>query len=99
MNDPRKIHRQIIATGNEWKPCVECSRTFEPGEILTAIDTQSNAGTLSWFCEECTERLFGHLVAHSWRQTWALRRRDGGMDPIDLNAARCSSASEKGQSA
>ena len=88
MNDPRKIHRQIISTGNEWKPCIECGCKFKSGEILTALDSQTNAGILHWFCEECTERLFGHLLARSWRQTWVLRRRDGGTDPIDLNTAR-----------
>ncbi len=92
MNDYGKIHRQIIATGNEWKPCIECKRKFESGELLTAFDTESNAGVLSWFGEQCTERLFGHLVAQNWRQTWVLHHRDGGTGPVDLNAANYNDA-------
>jgi hypothetical protein len=83
-----KIHRQIIATGNEWKPCVECGGKFDLGEVMTAIDTGSNAGVVHWFCDECTDRLYGFLLAHSWRQTWVLRRGDGGIGHIDLDAAR-----------
>ena len=92
MNSQGKIHRQIIATGNEWKPCVECGRKFEPGEILTAFDTESHNGVLSWFCEKCTQRLFGHIVARSWRQTWVLWSRDGSIGPVDLNAANYNDA-------
>ena len=82
-----QIHRQIIATGREWKPCHECHQRFEPGEVLTAIDTQSNAGVIYWFCEQCTQERFGHLLAKGWRQTWRLRTGDGQRKEIDWNRA------------
>jgi len=82
-----KIHRQIIASGREWKPCVECGRTFEAGEILTAIDTESNTGVVYWFGEQCTERYYGHLLRVGWRKTWRLRRRDGSNDEVDWDRA------------
>jgi len=82
-----KIHRQIIATGREWKPCIECGRRFEPGEVLTAIDTESNAGVKHWFGEQCTEELFGHLMARGWRETWKLRGGDGRAKSIDWKPA------------
>lgn len=82
-----KIHRQIIASGREWKPCVECGQPFEAGEMLTAIDSESNAGVLYWFGEQCTERMFGHLLAKGWRQTWRIHRRAGGAEEIDWNRA------------
>ena len=80
-----KIHRQIIATGREWKPCVECGHKFEAGEVLAAVDI--HAGIVHWFCEECAQRLFGHLLAQSWRKTWVLRRRDGRREAVDIEAA------------
>ena len=70
-----KIHRQIIASGREWKSCVECNKKLVQGEILTAIDTESNSGVIYWFCEKCTEELFGYLLRKGWRQTWRLRRK------------------------
>lgn len=81
-----KIHRRIIATGNEWKPCIECQKKFEEGEILTAIDTESSRGVIYWFCEKCTEELFGHLLRRGWRKKWRLNRR-GKKEEIDFNGA------------
>jgi hypothetical protein len=82
-----KIHRRIIATGKEWKPCIECGKKFEQGEILTAIDSEGNAGVVYWYCEECTDKLFGYLIRKTWRQaTWRLNRR-GKREEIDWNGA------------
>jgi len=81
-----KIHRRIIATGIEWKPCVECKRKFEAGEILTAVDSESSAGVVYWFCEKCTEELFGHLLRRGWRNKWRLNRK-GKKEEIDFNGA------------
>ena len=81
-----KIHRRIIATGREWKPCVECKRKFEAGEILSAIDTESFNGVLYWFCEKCTENLFGYLLRKGWRQTWKINRGDK-REEIDFGGA------------
>jgi hypothetical protein len=82
-----KFHRRIIATGNEWQPCIECQQRFEAGEVLSAVDTESNAGVLYWFCEECTERLFGFLLRQGWRGTWRIRKADGSREPVDWNQA------------
>jgi hypothetical protein len=82
-----KIHRQIIATGREWKPCVECGRPFEEGEVLTAVDTESNAGVSYWYGEQCTQKLFGHLLSRRWRQTWKCHRRKSRNQEIDWNQA------------
>jgi len=81
-----KIHRRIIATGIEWKPCVECRKKFEQGEILTAIDTEGNRGVVYWFCEKCTESLFGYLLRKGWRNKWRLFRR-GKSEEIDFDGA------------
>jgi len=81
-----KIHRQIISTGKEWKPCTECDKKLEEGEILTAIDTENNTGVLYWFCEECTEKLFGYLLRKGWRKTWKLNIH-GKRKEIDWNGA------------
>jgi len=82
-----KIHRRIIATGREWKPCCQCGRKFEAGEILTAVDVGGNAPIAHWFCEACTERSFGHLLRQGWRGTWKIRRADGSAEDVDWNKA------------
>jgi len=82
-----KIHRQIVATGREWKPCRQCGRKFEDGEILTAVDTESHTGTLYWFCETCTEARFGHLLRQGWPGTWKISRADGSAEEVDWNEA------------
>jgi len=82
-----KIHRQIIATGREWKPCVGCGTKLQSGEILTAIDGESNAPIRHWFCEACTELYYGYLSERSWRQTWKLRRRGGDTEAVNINGA------------
>lgn len=81
-----KIHRRIIATGNEWKPCIECKKKVEQGEILTAIDTEGHRGVIYWFCEKCTEELFGYLLREGWRKTWRLNRQ-GKREKIDFDGA------------
>jgi hypothetical protein len=81
-----KIHRRIIATGIEWKPCRECGRKFIEGEILTAVDSEGIAGVVHWFCEKCTEELFGYLLRKGWRKTWKLNRK-GKKEEIDWNGA------------
>lgn len=81
-----KIHRRIIATGREWKPCVHCNRKFDAGELLTAMDYEGNSGVIYWFCEECTERLFGYLLRKGWRKTWKLNRK-GKREEIDFDGA------------
>jgi len=82
-----KIHRRIIATGNEWKPCCECYEKFEVGEILTAVDVGGNDPIKHWFCERCTERCFGHLLRQGWRGTWKIRKADGSRENVDCNGA------------
>jgi hypothetical protein len=82
-----KIHRQIIATGKEWKPCIECGGKFEVGEVLTAIDSEGNAGVVYWYCERCADKFFSRLMRKTWRQaTWRLNRR-GKSEEIDWNGA------------
>jgi len=80
-----KVHKRIVATGNEWKPCVECRTPFEANEILSAIDIGGNDGVVYWFCEQCTEKLFGHLLRQGWRNTWKLCKADGSREPVDWN--------------
>ncbi len=82
-----KIHRRIIATGNEWKSCIECKSKLVEGEILTAIDTEGNQGVLYWYCEKCTERFYGHLLRKGWRRTWKLNRNGKNSEEIDWNGA------------
>lgn len=84
-----KIHRRIVATEVEctWKPCCECGRAFELHEILTAVDIGGNGPILHWLCEECMERLFGHLLRRGWRGTWRIRKADGSREAVDWNRA------------
>ena len=51
-----KIFSQIIATGKEWKPCIECGRVFVYGEIISSISTDSGFSVTYWYCCECIER-------------------------------------------
>ncbi len=51
-----KIFSQAIATGREWKPCIECGRVFECGEIISSISTDSDCSVTYWYCCECIER-------------------------------------------
>lgn len=51
-----KIFSQIIATGKEWKPCIECGRVFVHGEIISSISTDSGLSVTYWYCCECIER-------------------------------------------
>ena len=53
-----KIFSKAIATGREWKPCIECGRTFEHGEIISSISTQNGAHVTYWFCHLCIARYF-----------------------------------------
>jgi len=53
-----KIFSKVIATGREWKPCIECGRTFEHGEILSSISTQNGAHVTYWYCHLCIARYF-----------------------------------------
>lgn len=96
MSNNESIHRRIIATGKEWKPCVECGKKLEAGEILTAIASGTNAGIVHWYCEKCTDRFFRHLIADSWRDRWRINRRDGSTETVDLNAARAAQYGDAG---
>ncbi len=51
-----KIFSQGIASGREWKPCIECGRVFESGEIITSISTDSGFSVRYWYCCLCIER-------------------------------------------
>jgi len=51
-----KIFSQSIASGTEWKPCIECGRVFECGEIITSISTDSGFSVRYWYCCLCIER-------------------------------------------
>jgi len=53
-----KIHKQIIANGLEWKPCVYCSKRFVFGEIITAITNDSGDDCRYWYCAECFEKFW-----------------------------------------
>ncbi len=54
-----KMFSKIVASGKEWKPCIECGRVFEQGEILCSIATDSGTSVTYWYCHICTERYFG----------------------------------------
>jgi len=53
-----KIFSQIIATGKEWKPCIECGEVFVWGEIISSISIDSGFSVTYWYCCECIERFF-----------------------------------------
>ncbi len=53
-----KIFSKAIATGREWKPCIECGKIFSCGEIISSISTQNGAMVTYWYCYKCIERFF-----------------------------------------
>lgn len=64
-----KIFSKIIATGKEWKPCIECNKVFEHGEILCSISRDDRLYVTYWYCHLCTERFFGRElpIDHDYR--------------------------------
>lgn len=58
-----KIFKQITASGKEWKPCIECGRRFEHGEIITALSRDDGICVRYWYCSGCIE---------SWWPLWSL---------------------------
>ena len=50
-----RIHKQTIANGLEWLPCIKCSRQFEIGEIITAIENDTGSCVYYWYCSKCFE--------------------------------------------
>lgn len=53
-----KIFSQIIATGKEWKPCVECGKVFVDGEVISSISSDAGFSVMSWYCCKCIEEYF-----------------------------------------
>ena len=53
-----KIFSKAIATGKEWKPCIECGRVFEWGEIISSISTDAGYSVTYWYCCKCIARFF-----------------------------------------
>lgn len=51
-----KIFKQTIASGNEWKPCIDCGKRFVIGEIITAIENDTGSCVDYWYCSECFDR-------------------------------------------
>ena len=51
-----KIHKQTIANGHEWKPCIDCGHRFEFGEIITAIANDTDSHVYYWYCSKCFEQ-------------------------------------------
>jgi len=48
-----KIHKQTIANGHEWQPCIHCGKKFVLGEIITAIENDTGSRVDYWYCSEC----------------------------------------------
>ncbi len=53
-----RIFSKIIATGREWKPCIECDRVFKEGEIISSIEHGNGLTVTYWYCHRCIERFF-----------------------------------------
>ena len=51
-----KIHKQTIANGHEWQPCIHCGKKFVLGEIITAIENDTGSRVDYWYCAECFNR-------------------------------------------
>jgi len=65
-----KIFSKIIATGKEWKPCIECGRAFEHGEILCSISTDAGLSVTYWYCHRCIERFCGEELYIDHEYIW-----------------------------
>lgn len=73
-----KIFSQIIATGKEWKPCIECGRIFICGEVISSVSSDAGFNVMSWYCCNCIERFFpfnlsadkGHIYHKVNRFRW-----------------------------
>ena len=53
-----KIHKQIIATGHEWQPCIHCGERFVFGEIITAMSDDDGNRCGYWYCSKCFEEFW-----------------------------------------
>jgi len=53
-----KIFSKAIATGKEWKPCIECGSVFEWGEIISSISSDAGLSVTYWYCCKCIKRSF-----------------------------------------
>ena len=58
MSDIYKIFSKAIATGREWKPCIECGKVFKSGEIISSITTGNGINVTYWYCRRCTAKFF-----------------------------------------
>ena len=48
-----RIFSRAIATGKEWKPCVECGKVFEEGEAIASFSRDDGAYCTYWYCSDC----------------------------------------------
>ena len=53
-----KIFSMYTCTGKEWKPCIECGKVFEHGEIKHAIEHGNGCMVTSFYCRKCVARYF-----------------------------------------
>jgi len=57
-----KIFSKAIATGKEWKPCIECGQVFEWGEIISSLSTDEGFSVTYWYCYKCIEGFFCRVL-------------------------------------
>lgn len=51
-----RIFSRAIATGKEWKPCIECGKVFEEGEAIASFSRDNGAMCTYWYCCDCIEK-------------------------------------------
>ena len=88
-----KIFRQIIATGDEWKPCCYCGKQFACGEIITSILCSNGVSVKSWLCSECFDEWFPYDPP-AWLELPEIKD-DYCLVMIDSNTQQLSPLSQK----
>jgi len=53
-----KIFSKAIATGKEWKSCIECGKVFFEGEIIASFSNDNGCHCTYWYCSDCIKKFF-----------------------------------------
>lgn len=71
-----KIFSKTVATGKEWKPCIECGRVFECGEIISSISSDAGFSVTYWYCCKCIEGFSGLKLYAEYNSDYICNRID-----------------------
>lgn len=79
-----KIFSQVTATGEEWKPCIECGHVFVCGETISSLSSDTGDSVTCWYCCDCFDRHWSYSYARDDGE-YICRRLDRIMEMEDFN--------------